>query len=98
MPPPSDISADRLAMRNKLIEAAEQLEEQYDNIVRDMEALKETLDTNSEARVNATKAVYPNVRIQIDSGFLSTKSLVEFATFRCVNGQIVFTACEVSGR
>jgi len=98
MPPPSDISADRLAMRKKLIDAGEQLEQQYDNILRDLEALKETLDTSSEARINATKAVYSNVRIQIDSGFLTTKTMVEFATFRCVNGQITFSACEVSGR
>ncbi len=98
MPPSNDISPDRLAMRQKLIEASAQLEEQYDTIVREMEALKEVLDTSSEARVNATKAVYPNVRIQIDSGFLTTKTMIEFATFRCVNGQIIFTACEKSGR
>ncbi len=95
MPPPNDISADRLAMRQKLIQTAEQLEEQYDSIVQQMEALKEALSSNSEARVNAIRAIYPNVRIQIDSGFLTTKSTIEFATFRCINGQIVFTSCEV---
>jgi uncharacterized protein (DUF342 family) len=98
MPAPNDISADRLAMRKKLIEAGEQLEEQYESIVQEMEALKEALSSNSEARINATKAVYPNVRIQIDSGFLTTKSMIDFATFRCFNGQIVFSSCEVSGR
>lgn len=95
MPAPNDISADRLAMRKKLIETGEQLEEQYDSIVLQLEELKEALSSNSEARVNAIKAIYSNVRIQIDSGFLTTKSTVEFATFRCINGQIVFSSCEV---
>lgn len=95
MPAPNDISADRLAMRKKLIETGEQLEEQYDSIVLQLEELKEALSSNSEARVNAIKAIYSNVRIQIDSGFLTTKSTIEFATFRCLNGQIVFSSCEV---
>lgn len=95
MPPPNDITPDRLAMREKLVEAALQLEEQYNNIVRQMEELKETLCANSNARVNAQKAVYPNVRIQIDSGVFTTKSIIEFATFRCHEGQVSFTACEV---
>ena len=93
----SDTASDRLAMRQKLIETGQQLEEQYENIVLQMEALKEALSSKSEARVNAIKAIYPNVKIQIDSGILTTKSMIDYATFRCVNGQIVFTSCEVRG-
>ncbi len=95
LPPPSDMAPDRLAMREKLIEAAQQLEEQYDSLTRKMEEIKEALSCNSNARVNATKAVYPNVKIQIDSGVFTTKSVIEFATFRYVEGQVTFTACEV---
>lgn len=95
MPAPSDMAPDRLAMREKLIEAGRQLEEQYNSLTQQMEELKETLSANSNARVNATKAVYPNVRIQIDAGVFTTKSMIEFATFRCHEGQVTFTACEI---
>lgn len=95
MPPPSDMAPDRLAMREKLIEAAQQLEAQYNSLTEQMQQLKEDLCANSNARVNATKAVYPNVRIQIDAGVFTTKSMIEFATFRCHEGQVTFTACEV---
>lgn len=95
MPPPSDITPDRLAMREKLIEAAKQLEHQYNSLTQQMDDLREVLCANSNARVNATKAIYPNVRIQIDAGVFTTKSLIEFATFRCFEGQVTFTACEI---
>lgn len=95
MPPPSDMTPDRLAMREKLIEAAQQLEAQFNSLTEQMEQLKEELCANSNARVNATKAVYPNVRIQIDAGVFTTKSMIEFATFRCHEGQVTFTSCEI---
>ncbi len=95
MPVTTDISPDRLAMRQKLVEAGEQLEEQYERINQEIEMLKETLCANSEARVNAFRAVYPNVKIQIDSGVFMTRSMIEFATFRYKDGEVGFTACEI---
>lgn len=98
MPAPSDITPDRLAMREKLVEAAQQLENQYNSLTQQIGELKEALCANSNARVNATKAVYPNVKIQIDAGVFTTKSMIEFATFRCFEGQVNFTSCEVRGQ
>ncbi len=95
MPAPNDMAPDRLAMREKLIEAGRQLEEQYNSLTQQLEELKGMLSANSSARVNATKSVYPNVRIQIDAGVFTTKSMIEFATFRCHEGQVTFTACEI---
>ncbi len=95
MPPPSDITPDRLAMREKLIEAGEQLEEQYNELTRQLEEIKQALTENSNARVNVLNAIFPNVKIQIDTGIYTTKSRIEFATFRCMEGQIGFVPCEV---
>lgn len=95
MPAPSDISPERLAMRKKLEATGQQLQEQYNTLTQEIEKLKEILSANSDARVNATKAVYSNVRIQIDSGFFITKTMIEFATFRCLEGAVNFTACEI---
>lgn len=93
--PAGDLPPDKQAMRDKLVNASQQLEEQYSALLLEIEELRLVLSTNSGARINVLKTIYPNVRIQIDSGVLVTNSSIEFATFRCQNGEIIFNACEV---
>ena len=82
-------------MYQKLQTAAQQLEEQHEALAQELSELQQLLNTNSGGRVNVLKTIYPNVRIQIDSGVLTTNSPIEFATFRCKEGEVHFTACEV---
>lgn len=93
--PSSDLSQEKQAMYQKLQTAAQQLEEQHEALAQELSELQQLLNTNSGGRVNVLKTIYPNVRIQIDSGVLTTNSPIEFATFRCKEGEVHFTACEV---
>jgi hypothetical protein len=87
-------SPDRLEMRQKLISAKEQLQQQYEETVAEMEALAQKLKEHSGARLHVFKTIYPNVKLIIDSCFMTTRSTIEFATFCNRDGEIVFTACE----
>ncbi len=93
--PAANLPPEKQAMYQKLLDTATHLEEQYENITLQIEELRMLLNTNSGARVNVLKTIYPNVRIQIDSGILTTSSLIEFATFRFKEGEVMFTACEL---
>lgn len=93
--PSGDLPPEKKAMYQKLLDAATQLEEQHESLVIEIEELRLLLNTNSGARVNVLKTIYPNVRIQIDSGVMTTNSPIEFATFRCKEGEVHFVACEI---
>lgn len=93
--PSGALPPEKQAMRDKLSEAKAQLDEQYSAMTLEIEELKQILSANSGARVNVLKNIYPNVRIQIDSGVFNTKTLIEFATFRWKEGEVCFTACEI---
>jgi len=93
--PQADLPPEKQAVRQKLADAAAQLNDQYSAILIEIEELRQLLSTNSGARINVLKCIYPNVRIQIDSSVMTTSSLIEFATFRCRDGEVHFTACEV---
>ncbi len=89
------VSAERQEMRDKLVAAKSQLENQYAQAVKEIEQLDKIMSTSSGARLNATKAVYPNVKLLIDSAMTTTRKIVEHATFKYSKGEVVFTSCEV---
>lgn len=93
--PAANIPPEKQEMYQKLLDTATHLEEQYEALTLEIEELRMMLNANSGARVNVLKTIYPNVRIQIDSGVLTTSSPIEFATFRFKDGEVSFTACEV---
>lgn len=93
--PAANLPPEKQAMYQKLLDTATHLEEQYESLTLEIEELRMLLNTNSGARVNVLKTIYPNVRIQIDSGILTTNSPIEFATFRFKDGEVAFTACEI---
>ncbi len=92
--PSSSDSPDRLEMRQKLIAAKEQLQQQYSETVEELAALAQKLSEHSGAHLHVMKSIYPTVKVIIDSCSTTTKSVVEFATFLYRDGEIVFTACE----
>ena len=93
--PSGTLPPEKQAMRDKLADAKAQLDTQYNDMTLQLEELKQLLSANSGARVNVLKTIYPNVRIQIDSGVFNTKTAIEFATFRWKEGEVCFTACEI---
>ncbi len=89
------VSAERQEMRNKLVAAKAQLDQQYADAVGEIEKLDKIMSTSSGAKLNALKAVYPNVKLLIDSAMMTTRKIVEHATFRYSKGEVVFGTCEV---
>lgn len=87
-------SSDRQEMREKLVAAKKQLEQQYKDTVAEIESLEKILSTNSGARLNVYKSIYPNVKLTIDSCLTTIKKTTDYATFRYSKGEIIFTACE----
>jgi uncharacterized protein (DUF342 family) len=88
-------SADRRAMRQKLLDAKGQLEQQYNELVDEITAYAEILAQSSGGRVNATSCVYPGVKIIIDSAVFITKATYDYVTFKNKGGEIIFPTCEV---
>jgi uncharacterized protein len=93
--PSNSDNPERQEMRQKLIDAKEQLQAQYNDIVLEMEALTQMLSEHSGARLHVLKTVHPNVKVIIDSCFVTTQSEINFATFYYRDGEVAFTACEV---
>ncbi len=88
-------NADRQEMRQKLIDAKDQLQQQYDATTAEIDALTQKLAEHSGARLHVFKTTYPNVKVIIDSCSTTTKSKIEFSTFLYREGEVVFTACEI---
>ncbi len=93
--PSTNLPPEKQAIYQKLVDTAAHLEEQHSNLALEIEELRIMLSQSSGARVNVLKTIYPNVRIQIDTGILTTNSPIEFATFRFKDGEVSFAACEV---
>jgi uncharacterized protein (DUF342 family) len=93
--PSSGLSPDRLAMRQKVLDSREQIEQQYNEAVDELASYEEILSRASGGRVNATKCVYPGVKIIIDSAVFITKSTFDYVTFKNRGGEIIFPSCEV---
>jgi len=94
IPSRSDTS-ERQEMRQKLISAKDQLQQQYDATVAEIAELTQKLADHSGARLHVFKTIYTNVKVIIDSCSMTTKSKVEFSTFLYREGEVVFTACEI---
>ncbi len=94
--PSSTLSPDRLAMRQKVLDSRELIEQQYNDAVDELAAYEEILSHASGGRVNATKCVYPGVKIIIDSAIFITKSTFDYVTFKNRGGEIIFPSCEVT--
>ncbi len=92
--PSHNDTPERQEMRQKLIIARDQLQQQYDETILELEALTQRLSEHSGAKLHVFKTIYPNVKITIDSCFLTTRSEIDFATFSYRDGEVVFTACE----
>jgi uncharacterized protein (DUF342 family) len=86
---------ERRAMRQKLLDAKDQLEQQYNEVVDEITSYEEILSHSSGGRVSATKCVYPNVKIIIDSAVFTTKSTFDYVAFKNKGGEIIFPSCEV---
>jgi uncharacterized protein (DUF342 family) len=82
-------------MRQKLLDAKDQLEQQYNEVLGEIASYEGILSLLSGARVNVTKCIYPGVKIIIDSAVFTTKSTHDYATFRNQGGEVTFAACEV---
>lgn len=93
---PANDTRERQEMRQKLIDTKEHLEEQYNEVVRDLAAYSEILAKASGGRVNVTKCAYPNVKIVIDSAVMNLRSTYDYVTFKNREGEIVFPSCEVT--
>ncbi|MDD5018644.1 MAG: FapA family protein [Eubacteriales bacterium] len=93
--PSHNDSPERKAMRQKLINTREQINEQYYEVQNELMALTEELSEQSDGRINVISCVYPNVKIIIDSCLLTTKSMFEYVTFRHKDGEIIFPSCEI---
>ncbi len=87
-------SSDRRDMREKLIRAKNQLEQQYENTLEEIETLNKILKKDSGARLNVIKSIFPNVKVTIDSSLTTIKNQIDFATFRYSKGEIVSSICE----
>lgn len=88
-----EVSPERQEMRDKLIAAKEQLENQFEEVNNEIELLNELLSKNSGARLHVLKTIYPNVKMTIDTSLTTIKNPVDFATFRSHEGEITFSAC-----
>ncbi len=93
IPSRSDTS-ERQEIRQKLIDAKEQLQQQYDEAAAEIEQLTQKLAEHSGARLHVFKTIYPNVKVIIDSCSMTTRSQIEYSTFLYRDGEVVFTACE----
>lgn len=88
--------SDRQEMRDKLIATHDHINQQYEEIVQQIEEYNEILSKASGGRVNVTNCAYPNVKIVIDSAVMILKSTYDYVTFRNRDGEIVFPSCEVT--
>jgi hypothetical protein len=92
--PASSDSPERQEMRLKLINAKEQLLLQYNEKTAELEALTQNLSEHRGAKLHVFKSIYPNVKVNIDSCSMTTKTTIDYATFLYRDGEVVFTACE----
>jgi uncharacterized protein (DUF342 family) len=92
--PTRDDTSERQQMRQKLIDAKDQLQQQYDATLCEIEALSQKLAEHSGARLHVFKTIYPDVKVVIDSCSMTIRSQIEFSTFLYREGEVVFTACE----
>ncbi len=92
--PASSDSPERQEMRLKLISAKEQLLEQHAEKSAELEALAQKLGEHRGAKLHVFKSIYPNVKVNIESCSMTTKTTIDYATFLYRDGDVVFTACE----
>ena len=85
---------ERREMWQKIIGTKEHLEQQYDDMVFELESIDRRLNSRTDTRLNVIKTIFPNVKIIIDSCSTVTRNSVEFATFYRREGEITFTSCE----
>lgn len=88
-------SEERLAMRQKLLEARKQLAENYNNMINEIEEIKLRLTKLSDGRIHIFSKAYPDVKIMVDSCFYTIKTLMEYVTFKNKEGEVVFSSCEI---
>lgn len=91
----TSVAPERMAMRQKLLDTKDQLEQQYNEAADEIASYEEILAHSSGGRVNATKCVYPGVKIIIDSAVFTTRSTFDYVTFKNKGGEIIFPTCEV---
>lgn len=92
--PSRNESAERVAMRQKLIETYENLSAQMEELNAKIEQAKQELMTFSDGKVHASVEAYQDVKITIDFATFTTRSSIKFVTFKYQNGEVVFTSCE----
>ena len=71
-----------------------QLEQQYEDMVAEIESIDKILSVQSDTRLHVIKSIFPNVKIIIDSCSTVTRSTVASVTFYRYKGEVTFTACE----
>ena len=96
--PSAETDPARLEMWQKLLAGRGPLQEEYDDALQEYEAAKARLSHLSGSMAHVYGCIYPDVKITIDSAVYITRSMIDFATFKCQGGDVVFSACEVNLR
>lgn len=78
----------------KVLRARLQLMQTITDIKSEVEQLTELMDGVSDGKVHVMERIYPGARVVIGTAVYNVDSLLEFATFKNREGEVVFGACE----
>lgn len=91
-------SEENKLMHEKLISSHEYLIDEYEAVRVEIEKLEQRLNQASRSMVHVYGEAYHDVKITIDGIVYMLRETIEYATFKCKEGAIVFTACETGVR
>ena len=93
--PSREESEERLALRQKLLDARNKLGESYDELMNEISELKQHLAALSGGKVHVRGTAFADVKIIIDSSFYYIQKPLEYVTFKFEDGAVLFTSCEL---
>lgn len=85
-------------MHEKLISSHEYLVDEYEAVRAEIKKLEQRLNQASRCMVHVYGEAYQDVKITIDGIIYMLRETIEYATFKCKEGAIIFTACETGVR
>jgi uncharacterized protein (DUF342 family) len=93
---PTDINSDMPPFHQKLIQAKEQLDQDYAVCSDEIWMLRTVLSEKSGGRVHVTSTIEQDVKLIIDSAQYILKSSIDYVTFKSRDGELIFGPCEKS--
>ncbi len=88
--------ADRDQVRQRVLEANRSLLRQSAEATAERDTLRASMESVTGGRVHVLNTIFPGARVVIGSAVYIVENPIDYATFRVMDGDVGFVACEYS--